>query len=178
MGINDDLESGRKSYSSSAWASAHESFSRADRLEPLAAEDLESLATSAYMLGRDDESMQVLERAYRGYSEGAEARRAVRCAFWIGIQLALRGEMGPATGWLGRAQRLLDREEGECVEQGYMLMPVVLQHEAEGDWEGASATAASAAEIGERFGDSDLFALAIHVQGDILVRAGRVREGL
>src|SRR2546429_8418942 len=59
-----------------------------------------------------------------------------------------------------------------------MLMPVVLQHEAEGDWEGASATAASAAEIGERFGDSDLFALAIHVQGDILVRAGRVREGL
>ena len=178
MGINDDLESGRKSYSSSAWASAHESFSRADRLEPLAAEDLESLATSAYMLGRDDESMQVLERAYRGYSEGAEARRAVRCAFWIGIQLALRGEMGPAAGWLGRAQRLLDREEGECVEQGYMLMPVVLQHEAEGDWEGASATAASAAEIGERFGDSDLFALAIHVQGDILVRAGRVREGL
>src|SRR5207247_8299166 len=94
VGINDDLESGRKSYSSSAWASAHESFSRADRLEPLAAEDLESLATSAYMLGRDDESMQVLERAYRGYSEGAEARRAVRCAFWIGIQLALRGEMG------------------------------------------------------------------------------------
>jgi tetratricopeptide (TPR) repeat protein len=47
-----------------------------------------------------------------------------------------------------------------------------------GDWEGASATAASAAEIGERFGDSDLFALAIHVQGDILVRAGRVRDGL
>ena len=176
--MNNDLERGRESYSSSAWASARESFWRADRLEPLAAEDLELLATSAYMLGRDDESMQVLERAYRGYSEGAEARRAVRCAFWIGIQLALRGEMGPATGWLGRAQRLLDREEGECVEQGYMLMPVVLQHEAEGDWEGASATAASAAEIGERFGDSDLFALAIHVQGDILVRAGRVREGL
>src|SRR6266480_3663871 len=120
----------------------------------------------------------MLERAYRGYSGSGEMRRAVRCAFWIGIQLALRGEMGPATGWLGRAQRLLEQEEGECVEQGYMLMPVVLQHEAEGDWEGASATAASAAEIGERFGDSDLFALAIHVQGDILVRAGRVREGL
>ena len=178
VGVDDDLERGRESYSSSAWTSAHESFSRADRLDPLAAEDLESLATSAYMLGRDDEAMQVLERAYRGYSEGGESRRAVRCAFWIGIQLALRGETGPATGWLGRAQRLLEREEGECVEQGYMLMPVVLQHEAEGDWEGAAATAASAAEIGERFGDSDLFALAIHVQGDILVRAGRVRDGL
>ena len=178
MGTKDDLERGRKSYSSSAWATAHESFLRADRLAPLAAEDLELLATSAYMLGREDEWMQVLERAYRGYSAGAEGRRAVRCAFWIGTQLALRGEMGPATGWLGRAQRLLEREQGECVEQGYMLMPVVFQHEAEGDWEGASATAAAAAEIGERFGDSDLFALAIHVQGDILVRSGRVREGL
>jgi DNA-binding CsgD family transcriptional regulator len=178
VGISDDLERGRESYSSSAWATAYESLSRADQLEPLAPADLELLATSAYMLGREGEWMQVLERAYRGHSDGAEARRAVRCAFWIGIQLALRGEMGPATGWLGRAQRLLEREPGECVEQGYMLIPVVFQHEAEGDWEGASATAAAAADIGERFGDSDLFALAIHVQGDILVRAGRVRQGL
>ena len=178
MGTNDDLERGRESYSSSAWATAYESFSRAEQLAPLAAEDLELLATSVYMLGREDEWMRILERAFRGYSDAGETRRAVRCAFWIGIQLALRGEMGPATGWLGRAQRLLDREQGECVEQGYMLMPVVFQHEAEGDLEGASATAAAAAEIGERFGDSDLFALAIHVQGDILVRSGRVREGL
>ena len=178
MGTNDDLESGRESYSSSAWATAYESFSRADQLAPLAAEDLELLATSVYMLGREDEWMRILERAFRGYSDAGETRRAVRCAFWIGIQLALRGEMGPATGWLGRAQRLLDREQGECVEQGYMLMPVVFQHEAEGDLEGASATAAAAAEIGERFGDADLFALALHVQGDIVVRSGRVREGL
>ena len=178
MGTNDDLERGRESYSSSAWATAYESFSRAEQLAPLAAEDLELLATSVYMLGREDEWMRILERAFRGYSDAGETRRAVRCAFWIGIQLALRGEMGPATGWLGRAQRLLDREQGECVEQGYMLMPVVFQHEAEGDLEGASATAAAAAEIGERFGDYDLFALAIHVQGDILVRSGRVREGL
>ncbi|CAN5196628.1 LuxR C-terminal-related transcriptional regulator [soil metagenome] len=86
--------------------------------------------------------------------------------------------MGPATGWLGRAQRLIEREGQECVEQGYMLMPVVFEHEAVGDYEGASATAAAAAEIGERFGDADLFALAVHAQGDLLVKAGRVREGL
>jgi DNA-binding CsgD family transcriptional regulator len=178
LAIGEALERGRESYSSSAWAAAYESLTLADELAPLTTEDLERLATSAYMLGREDEWMAVLERAYRAYSEGGEARRAVRCAFWIGIQLALRGEMGPASGWLGRAQRLLEREEDECVEQGYMLMPVVFQHEAEGDVEGASATAAAAAEIGQRFGDPDLFALAIHTQGDILVRSGRVREGL
>ena len=177
-GVSDELERGRESYSSSAWTTAYESLSRADETAPLRPGDLELLATSAYMLGREDEWMRLLERACHAYSEAGEARRAVRCAFWIGTQLALRGKMGPAAGWLGRAQRLLEREEGECVEQGYMLMPVVFQHEAEGDWEGASATAAAAAEIGERFADPDLFALAVHVQGDVLVRYGRVREGL
>jgi len=86
--------------------------------------------------------------------------------------------MGPATGWLGRAQRLLEREEGECVEQGYMLLPVSFQHEMSGDFEGAAETAAAAAEIGERFGDIDLFALAVHVQGTVLAKGGRVAEGL
>ena len=177
-GASHDLEQGRESYSSSAWATAYETLSRADQQTPLAAGDLELLATSAYMLGREDEWIGLVERAYHGYAEAGGTQRAVRCAFWIGIHLALRGEMGPATGWLGRAQRLLERVDGECVEQGYLLMPVVFQHEAEGDWEGASATAAEAAEIGERFGDADLFALAIHAQGDVLVRYGRVREGL
>ena len=174
---SDELERGRQSYAKSAWAPAYESLARADEPAPLAAKDLELLATCAYMLGREDEWMRILERACNGHAEAGESRRAARCAFWIGTHLALRGELGPATGWLGRAQRLLEREEGECVEHGYMLMPVVFQH-AEGDYDGAAATAAVAAEFGERFGDPDLFALAVHVQGDILVRHGRVREGL
>jgi ATP/maltotriose-dependent transcriptional regulator MalT len=171
------LEEGRRSYAASAWARAYEQLARADELEPLAAEDLELLATSAYMLGREDDWLRALERAYQRHAEAGERRPAVRCAFWIGSQLGLRGEMGPATGWLGRAQRLLEAE-GDCVERGYMLIPVVFQHEAQGDYEGASATAAAAVEIGERFGDKDLFALAIHTQGELLVKGGRVREGL
>lgn len=171
------LDQGREAYARSAWAQAYESLARADELEPLAAADLELLATSAYMLGREDEWREIMERAFQRRSEAAERRPAARLAFWIGTQLALRGEMGPATGWLGRAQRLLEGE-GDCVEQGYLLIPVVFQHEAEGDLEGAAATAAAAAETGERFGDKDLFALAVHAQGDILVRAGKVREGL
>src|SRR5258705_436176 len=63
-------------------------------------------------------------------------------------------------------------------EQAYMLRPVAIQHEAAGDYEGAAATAAMAVEAGERFGDRDLFALAAHVQGALLVTDGHVREGL
>jgi hypothetical protein len=45
---------------------SYESLSRADQAAPLGAEDLELLATSAYMLGRDDD-MSGLERAYHLY---------------------------------------------------------------------------------------------------------------
>jgi DNA-binding CsgD family transcriptional regulator/tetratricopeptide (TPR) repeat protein len=172
------LERGRQAYLTFAWREAYESLSRADQKAPLAGEDLELLATSVYMLGREDEWMQTLERACQRYSDAGILLPAARCAFWIGTHLATRGEMGPATGWLGRAQRLVERDGSECVEQAYMLLPVAFQHEAAGDYEGAAATAAAAAEAGERFGDAELFALAVHVQGDMLVRNGRVREGL
>jgi len=173
----EELERGRESYACSAWATAYESLARVDEREPLALRDLELLAISAYMLGREDEWLQLTERACRECASAGEPRLAARCAFWIGMHLFLRGQMGPGTGWLGRAGRLLDGE-GECVERGYMLMPVAFQHEAEGDYDGAAATAAAAAELGEQFGDRDLFSLATFGRGDILVRHGRVREGL
>jgi DNA-binding NarL/FixJ family response regulator len=161
-----------------AWQAAYDSLSSADRAIPLGAEDLELLATSAYMLGRDDDYLTALERAYRAHLNGREVLRAVRCAFWTGLKLALRGETARAAGWFGRAERLLERDGRDCVERGYLLIPISLQHEAAGDYEAAYATDAQTAEIGERFNDRDLVALAVQGQGHALVRRGRVQEGL
>ncbi|HXV33835.1 MAG TPA: helix-turn-helix transcriptional regulator [Gaiellaceae bacterium] len=172
------LEQGREAYARRAWKESYEQLSRADGDSPLAAGDLELLAVAAYMLGRDDESRALLERAHHLYVEAGETLRAVRCAFWIGMSLALGGETGPAGGWLGRAQRLLDRDGRDCAERGYMLLPLAFRQEAGGEWEAAAATAARAAEIGQRFGDDDLFALAAQVQGHVLATHGRVGEGL
>jgi DNA-binding CsgD family transcriptional regulator len=153
-------------------------LSRADQVVPLGAKDVELLATSAYMLGRDDEWMSLLARAHHVYVDAGEARRAASCAGWIGTNLALRGEVGGATGWFARARRLLESYGHDCPERGWMLLPVMYRHEGAGDLAAAAATAAAALEIGQRFGDADLFALAAAGQGYMLLKQGRVTEGL
>jgi DNA-binding CsgD family transcriptional regulator len=171
------LERGRDAYARKTWGEAFESLTQADAGGRLVAEDLRLLAESAFMLGRDGEFLEILERAHHAYLEDGEALPAVRCAFWIGMNLALRGEVGPASGWLGRAQRLLEREEHESVEHGYMLLPRAFQLE-QTDRAAAAAIAGQAAAIGERMGDRDLFALALSEQGMMLVTDGRLDEGL
>ena len=178
MSVIDELDRGRESYARRAWGEAYESLTRAHRSSPLEADDLELLATAAYMLGRDDDYLGAMERAHHAHLEVREALPAVRCAFWIGVNRMLRGEMSRATGWFARAQRLVDREERDCVERGYLLIPVMLGAVGAGDWAAASAAAAEATEIAERFGDPDLLALAGHELGHALIRQGRVEEGL
>jgi DNA-binding NarL/FixJ family response regulator len=176
--VVDELQQGRDSYARRAWLDAYESLSQADETAPLGAADLELLATSASMVGLTDDHLTILERAHHAHLDAGEGLRAARAAFFIGMNLAVRGEIGPAGGWFGRAQRLVERAGHDCVEQGYLLVPVAFQRQESGDLDGAYTAAAGAVEIGERFGDTDLAAVALHVQGQIRIKQGRVREGL
>jgi DNA-binding CsgD family transcriptional regulator len=173
-----ELGRGRESYKRRAWADAHQALSLADSMVSLAAEDLELLAMSAYLIARDDEYLGTLERAYNAYLDAGENVRAARCAFWLGLRLLFRGETGRATGWLARARRIIDCEEQDCVEEGYLLLPIVEEHLDAGDCEAASAIAADAAAIGSRFGETDLLAIARHLQGRASIQQGRVANGL
>ena len=176
--IRAKLDAAREACSRDAWSEAYASLSQADRESSLAPYDLELLALCAYMLGREAEYRHLLERAHRGHLDVGDELAALRSAFWIGVTLASHGEIGQASGWLRRAHRLLDRQEHDRVERGYLLLPTVFEQEGRGDWETAAATAGEAAAIGERFADSDLFALAAHEQGEILIKLGRLTEGL
>jgi DNA-binding CsgD family transcriptional regulator len=173
-----ELKRGRTSFERRAWLDAYTALSEADRAEPLEAPDLDLLATAASLVGRMDEYLTVLERAHLAHIERGDNLAAARNAGWLGMTLAIRGELGPASGWFGRAQRLVEREGRECVEQGWLLVPVVFQREAAGDYVGAFEAAAEAAEIAERFGDSDLAAIALHAQGVERIKQGLVDEGL
>ena len=174
----DDLEQGREHCAAGSWANAYDSLSRADRAGALRGEDLELLARSAYMLGRDDEYRRSLERAYRSHRETGDRPRAARCAWWVGHNFLFRGDSASAGGWFARGQRLIERHEGDCVERGYLLIPVLLRRVGEGAYDAAQATAAEIAEIGERFRDDDLVSIGLMEQGHALVRQGRADEGL
>jgi DNA-binding CsgD family transcriptional regulator len=176
--VRQELERGRSAYERLAWTEAYEAFGRVDPETPLGADDVELLGVSAAMLGNENEWMACLERAHRLHLEAGDDLRAVRCGFWLGMNLAVRGELGPAIGWFTRSQRLLDHVDGDSVERGYMLIPEAFRQDFEGDVAASAETFQRAAEVAERFGDRDLFALAVHRRGLWLLRLGRVDEGL
>lgn len=173
-----EVERGRAAFARREWGSAYESLSRADAESPLGADDLRALALAAYLTGRDDIFQDALERAHRRYDEGGEGAAAARSAIWLGLHLAEQGDGAQATGWFSRAGRILDGVGGDCVERGYLLLPQGLRHLAGGNNEGAAEAAAEAAECAQQYGDRDLLALAVHLQGRALLREGRVVEGL
>jgi ATP/maltotriose-dependent transcriptional regulator MalT len=178
MTTADALQRGRASFERRAWGDAFAQLSAADIEAPLAPEDLERLAAAAYLVGRDANSAGIWVRAHHEFLRRNDVERAARCAFWLAFELLNKGELARGSGWVARARRLLADGRHDCVEQGYLLWTAAFRCIAEGDCAGASAAFGEAGEIGERFGDSDLIALARHGKGRALIRMGDVREGI
>lgn len=177
-GVVDHLSLGRGAYLRQAWREAYRRLALADGTAPLGVDDLDRLAMSAYLTGRDEEYLRVLDRTHRACVDAGNCSRAARAAFWLGLRLAFRGEVGPATGWFRRAERLLQREAKACAEEGYLLLPEAERQLRADDAETAYATAVRAAEIGDRFAEADLGACARHLQGRAMIQQARVEKGL
>jgi tetratricopeptide (TPR) repeat protein len=178
MTTGDTLVRGRESFGRWAWADAFDQLSAADREVRLAPEDLERLAIAAYLVGRDADRDDVLARAHQEWLRLGAAERAARCAFWLAFGLLNRGELARGGGWLARARRLLDDGQLDCVEQGYVLLPLAIQRLVEGDAAAAYATFSQAAKLGDRFGDRDLTTIALAGRGQALLRLGETAEGV
>jgi DNA-binding CsgD family transcriptional regulator len=176
--VGDELEAGRASFERRAWTTAYEQLSRADGDAQLAAADLLRLVQCAYMIGQMDDFLVLAERTHTAYLEEDDVLAAIRCAFYLGVNLAIRGEFARASGWFGRAQRLLDRYDGDCAEHGYLLLPGVMRQLDTGELAEAEKASAAAVELGERFRDADLLALALHMLGLTLIKQARAEEGL
>jgi DNA-binding CsgD family transcriptional regulator/tetratricopeptide (TPR) repeat protein len=178
MTTADALDRGRGAFDRQAWADAYAGLSAADHDSPLEVTDLERLAMAAFLVGRDDDGDDAGARAFHECLREGDAPRAARCAFWLGLGLLHRGEVARGSGWLARARGLLDEGELDCVEQGFVLLPVGIQSLAAGDAASAYATFTQAAKIGDRFGDPDLTSLAGMGRGTALIRLGETAQGV
>jgi DNA-binding CsgD family transcriptional regulator/tetratricopeptide (TPR) repeat protein len=174
--IPDCLRQGRESYDGRAWQAAYDAFVRADDAHPLDVEDLERLATAAFLTGRDEAFLRVVERVHRLHVDADDAVRAARAAFWLSFGSLLRGDVGQANAWAARGQRLI--EGRECAERGYLLLPVAEQELRAGHAEAAYAMATDASALGEQCHDADLRAAARHLQGRALLTQAQMPSGL
>ncbi len=172
------VDRGRSSFGRRAWEDAWAQLSAADGEVPLGPADLERLAVAALLTGRDEDSVQVWARAHHVAVALGDIATAARCAFWMAFVLVNRGRLAHAGGWIHRAQRLLDASGLDCVEQGYLRYAAALRRTFAGDPPGACAGFAASAELGDRFSDAQLGALARVGRGRCLIHLGEVAEGM
>jgi ATP/maltotriose-dependent transcriptional regulator MalT len=177
VGGEDELARGREAARKLAWADAFAQLAEADRVSPLAADDLELMSTAALLLGHVEEALELLRRAHQLHLDRGDRRRAARCAGWLAVHLGDRGELAQANGWLARANRLLEHEP-ECAEHGYALLPVAVKQLGTGDPGAALVTLDQATGIGRRCDEADLVALALTLHGRALLMENRVSDGL
>jgi len=172
------LTRGQAAFERKAWSDAHRELASADRETRLAPEDLDDLATAAYLVGEESLSADARARAHAGFLERGDLIRAARSAFWLGYALiSVPAQQAQANGWLARAKRLLDESGTERVEHGLLLCTQGYLKIVEGDFPAALEIFGDAARIGSRFGDTDVTSLARHAQARVLLRMNRRSEG-
>lgn len=178
MTTTEARERGRAAFETRAWERAYAQFTAADAAAPLPTDDLERLAVAAFLAGHDDDSVALQERGYRELLREGRPHAAVRSAFWLAIVLINQGEFARATGWLARADRLLDDAGRDCAESGYLLAARARQTVAGGDPAVAAEMFAEAVAIGRRHDDTDLVVLGRMGRGRALIDLGKVAEGV
>jgi DNA-binding NarL/FixJ family response regulator len=175
-GVARAIDVGRDAYGRQAWREAYTQLSAADLEDDLPVDDLERMATAAYLIGQDD-CVDVWARAYHRCLAEGEAARAARCAGWVAHALLEAGEVARGSGWLARAQHLVDEAGLDGAEQGWLLIPRAMGCFPD-DPQGALDGFVAAAEIAERCGDRDLAALAGMGQGQTLIALGACERAI
>jgi DNA-binding CsgD family transcriptional regulator len=171
-----DIDRARHALGQASWAEAYQEFRALDASQ-LSPRDLEGFADAAWWISRVDEATAARQRAYAGYAAAGEDEAAAPLAVRLCIDHFLRGEPAVAAGWLMRAQRHLRGQE-ERTAHGFLALVEATVARHHGELDRALALAERATAIGQRFGDRDLTAMGIHVQGQVLVSAGRVADGM
>jgi class 3 adenylate cyclase len=173
------LDRARKALGEHAWREAYESLSALDADGSLRAEDLERLGEAAWWSARPKESLDAFERAYAADLSEGNVRRAAFVAVRLANEYLERRDSALWNGWVRRAARLLE-DQPEGVEHGYLELELArgVALLGRGSLEESMERSRRALDIGTRFGDRDLQAFGLVLQGWGLVMKAQVEQGL
>ncbi len=177
MGVVEDLRRAREAYERREWVAAYDALAHLDDAH-LQAADFASLATSAYLLGRSNDCVQALQRAFQLSLDSGDALGAVRAAYWLATVLIAGAEHAVGNAWLSRAQRLLQEVDDDVVERGFLLEKQIFVHVLRGEFGEAFALAPQVVDYGRRFAEPDLLAVGLHAMGRLSIYSGQVADGL
>ena len=177
MGVVDELIRAREAYERRDWVAAYGDLSQADA-DAMNADDFARLAMTAYLLGRTNDCLQAMQRAYQGHLAAGDVLAAVRSAFWLAMVLMESGEPVVGAGWIARGRRLLDGVTGDVVERGYLLVHQMFGHVSQGEFPEALEHASGVSDYGHRFNEPDLIAMGLSAQGRLLLYSGQVPRAL
>ncbi len=177
MGVIEDLHRAREAYERREWVAAYRALADLNDTE-LKADDFLALATTAYLLGRRNDCVLALQRAYQTSLESGDRRTAVRAAYLMTIALWQAGELAVGGGWHARVVRLLDEIDDDAAERGYLCDLDMMAHVLNGEFGEAFPLAPRTADYGRRYDEPDLLALGLHAEGRLMLYSGSVAAGL
>jgi DNA-binding CsgD family transcriptional regulator len=177
-GVVRAIEDARAAGDGHRWGDAWRLLSRED-VDELDIDDLDRLATAAYLTGHDEEGFTHWVRAHQLCARAGEVHRAAYFGVKLAQGLGFKGDLGRCRGWVDRTGRLLENADIDCVEQGYLSYGLgMLRIFEAGDLAGAHALFVQAGKVGGRFADHELVTMARVGEGRMLIYLGELNAGI
>lgn len=177
MTTEDPLATGHAALAAGRWAEARTAFEAAlAQLETAQKESAQAcfgLAAALWWLGENQTSVSRCARAYSLFRRVGDVGGAVQCAVWLSITYKANfANFAAASGWIGRAERLLEPLEPGPLH-GWIWVARAYRM---ADLGTAEVLTVRAVDLAREVGDADLELVALSQLG--LIRVGQGQTGV
>jgi DNA-binding CsgD family transcriptional regulator len=170
---DDEIAAGDAALAAGRWEEARAAFEAA-RAGGERAEACFGLAAALWWQGENQTSVAHCTRAYSMFRQSGDVVGAVRCAVWLGITYkANYANFAVASGWIGRADRLLEKVERGPLH-GWAWLARAYRSS---DLTAAEELTVQALDVARAAGDVDLELVALSQIGLIRVGKGETAAG-
>jgi class 3 adenylate cyclase len=174
--LDDRVKAGLNALDRHAWRESYDLLKAADADGLLGGPELEQLGLAAWWLGRLDDSLETMERAYGAHIAAGDREAAAHVALELARGYGWKSARSVSKGWLTRAAHLVESNP-DSPALAEVLLTRAMAAEAAQDLDAAENLAAQALEAAQRFGRGDEVALAMELLGSLLARRGEIARG-